>query len=83
MTAEERVNQAVGKVIGRRELTPDQSRWMDLIRRHLVANLSIDREDFEIVPVLSDRGGWVPANTAFDGQLAELLAELNKELVAA
>jgi type I restriction enzyme R subunit len=83
MTAEERVNHAVGKVIGERELTPPQSKWMDLIHLHLVANLSIDREDFEIVPVLSDRGGWVPANKAFDGQLAELLADLNKELVAA
>jgi type I restriction enzyme, R subunit len=33
--------------------------------------------------VLSDRGGWGPANRAFDGQLAELLAQLNKELIAA
>jgi type I restriction enzyme R subunit len=36
-----------------------------------------------LVPVLSDRGGWGPANKAFEGQLAELLAQLNKELVAA
>ena len=41
---------------------------MALIRRHLVANLSIDKEDFDLVPVLSDRGGWVPANKAFGGQ---------------
>jgi type I restriction enzyme R subunit len=56
---------------------------MALIRRHLVANLSIDKEDFDLMPVLSDRGGWVPANKAFGGKLAELLGSLNKELVAA
>ena len=35
------------------------------------------------MPVLSDRGGWGRANRVFDGQLAELLEELNEELVAA
>jgi type I restriction enzyme R subunit len=83
MTAEERVNEAVGAVVGERTLTPEQGKWMVLIRRHLVANLSIDRDDFEIIPVLSDRGGWGPANKAFDGQLAALLTQLNTELVAA
>jgi type I restriction enzyme R subunit len=81
--AEERVAQAVGQVVGETKLTPDQGRWMVLIRRHLVANLSIDKEDFDLVPVLSDRGGWAPANKAFGGKLAELLGSLNKELVAA
>jgi len=49
---------------------------------HLVQNLSIDREDFALVPVLSDHGGWAPANKIFDGQLAELLASMNQELAA-
>jgi type I restriction enzyme R subunit len=82
-TAEERVNRAVGRVVGERELTPDQGKWMVLIRRHLIANLSIDEGDFELMPVLSDRGGWAPANRAFGGKLSDLLASLNKELVAA
>lgn len=82
-TAEERVDHAVGRVVGERELTTEQGMWMSLIRRHLVANLSIDREDFDLMPVLSDRGGWVPANRAFDGKLVNLIASLNKELVAA
>lgn len=82
-TAEERVAQASNRVVGDRELTAAQDKWMALIQRHLVANLSIDRVDFDLVPVLSDRGGWAPANRAFGGKLAELLASLNKELVAA
>lgn len=82
-TAEERVEKAVGQVVGERHLTPEQGRWMVLIKRHLVLNLSIDREDFDLVPVFSDRGGWAPANRAFDGKLANLLTELNQALVAA
>jgi type I restriction enzyme R subunit len=48
-----------------------------------VANLSIDQADFDIVPVLSDRGGWGRANRVFDGRLVDLIARLNEELVAA
>ncbi len=83
LTAEERVNQAVEHVVAGRQLTPAQAEWMGYIRQHLMQNLSIDREDFEIIPVLSARGGWRRANQVFDGNLSELLAELNKELVAA
>lgn len=83
LTAEERVSQAVERVVAGRQLTPTQIEWMGYIRQHLVQNLSIDRDDFEIIPVLSARGGWRRANRVFDGQLSELLAELNKELVAA
>jgi len=83
LTAEERVNQAVDRVIEGRELTDAQAKWMEYIRQHLVQNLSIEREDFEAIPVLSDHGGWGRANRVFEGQLSELLEELNKELVAA
>jgi type I restriction enzyme R subunit len=83
LTAEERVNQAVDRVIEGRELTEAQRKWMEYIRQHLIQNLSIEREDFEAIPVLSDHGGWGRANRVFEGQLSELLEELNKELVAA
>ena len=32
-------------------------------------NLSIDRDDFDDVPVFADRGGWGRANRVFDGEL--------------
>jgi type I restriction enzyme, R subunit len=83
LTAEERVNEAVKRVIAGRTLTQEQIKWMEYIRQHLVANLSIDKQDFEIVPVLADRGGWGQANRVFDGNLPELLVQLNEELVAA
>ncbi len=83
LTAEERVNQAVDRVIAGRDVTDSQAKWMEYIRQHLVQNLSIEREDFEAIPVLSDHGGWGRANRVFEGQLSELLEDLNKELVAA
>jgi type I restriction enzyme, R subunit len=83
LTAEERVNQAVDLVMAGRTLTETQGKWIEYIRQHLVANLSIERDDFEAIPVLSDHGGWGRANRVFEGQLAELINELNEELVAA
>ena len=83
MTAEERVNAAVARVTAGRDLTADEQQWMEYIRLHLVENLSIDRDDFEFVPVLSDQGGWGRANRVFGGQLDQLVADLNRELVAA
>jgi len=82
-TAEERVGQAVERVTAGRGLTDDQAKWIEYIRQHLVANLSIDRDDFDNVPVLLNRGGWGKADRVFDGDLADILEDLNRELVAA
>lgn len=82
-TAEQRVNLAVAVISQSRDLTADQVKWLDYIRQHLIQNLSIDRSDFDTVPVLANRGGWGKANRVFDGHLSELLADVQKELVAA
>ena len=53
---------------------------------NLLNNLSeieSDRQDFDAVPVLSDHGGWGRADRVFGGQLEQLVADLNRELVAA
>jgi len=83
LTAEERVNAAVAAVATGRDLTEDQTKWLEYIRIHLVQNLTIDRADFDEVPVLANRGGWRRANRVFDGHLAELLKDVHKELIAA
>lgn len=83
LTAEERVNAAVIGVAAQRTLSADQEKWLDYIRQHLIQNLSIDRDDFDIVPVLANRGGWARANRVFEGQLAQLLTDVHRELIAA
>ena len=63
-------------------LSADEERWLDRIREHLAANLSIDRDDFDDVPVLAREGGWVQANRAFGGKLETFLHELNEAIAA-
>jgi type I restriction enzyme R subunit len=48
----------------------------------LVANLTIDRDDFEFVPIFARDGGWAQANKAFDGKLETLIRELNEAMAA-
>ena len=62
--------------------TAEQEQWLERIRQHLIANLSIDQEDFEAIPVLADAGGWKPADRAFDGRLRALLQALNEAMAA-
>ncbi len=55
---------------------------MDRIRDHLVENLSIDRDDFENVPVFTRFGGWGRANKTFNNQLDSIINDLNEAVAA-
>jgi type I restriction enzyme R subunit len=46
----------------------------------LIANLSIDQDDFDAIPVLAAAGGWKPADRAFEGRLERLLKTLNQAI---
>ena len=82
-TAQERIDHALGAIAAKHSLTDEQTKWLDHIGQHLVANLSIDRQDFEDMPVLANRGGWGRANRDFNGRLDDLLNDLNREVAAA
>jgi type I restriction enzyme R subunit len=82
LTAEERVNLAFVKLMAGREFNYDQMRWLERIQASLVANLTIGRDDFEVVPILSDAGGWGKADRVFDGTLGELLHSINEAVAA-
>ncbi|MCU1491619.1 MAG: hypothetical protein JWM85_3024 [Acidimicrobiaceae bacterium] len=64
-----------------RRFTLDQLSWLERIRDHVAASLSISADDFEFEPFV-DRGGYGRANVAFKGRLGEVLAELNEVLAA-
>jgi type I restriction enzyme R subunit len=82
LTAEERVDRAVTKITSGRSLTSEQARWMDRIRQHLIANLSISQDDFDLLPIFEREGGWGRANRDFEGKLTELIHELNEAIAA-
>ena len=83
LTAAERVERAFMKVTAGKTFSADQEKWLDRIRQHLVENLSIDREDFEEIPVFADFGGWGVARKAFgEEMLDDLLHQLNEAIAA-
>lgn len=82
LTAEERVGRAMDKVTAGRKFTSEQQKWLDRIRAHLVRNLSISRDDFDDIQVLSRPGGWARANQDFNMELDELLSQVNEAVAA-
>jgi type I restriction enzyme R subunit len=77
LNAEERVNGAIERVSTGKTFSKEQVDWLNRIRQHLVANLTIEPADFDHVPILQQPGGWTRANRAFDGQLSQVLRDLN------
>jgi len=82
LTSAERVERAFTRLTLNRTFTGPQQLWLDRIREHLVQNLSIDREDFDTIPVLHRLGGWGAADRAFAGRLEPLLVEINAAVAA-
>ena len=81
-TAGERSNLAFAKATAGRTFSAEQRQWLDRIRAHLIENLSIEREDFDALPVFTRAGGWRRADTVFYGQLPELLRDFNEAIAA-
>ena len=61
--------------------TPEQQRWLEMIRDHVAANLGVTLEDFEYAP-FSQQGGLGRVHQLFGGELEKVIEALNRELVA-
>lgn len=82
LTAQERVTQAFERLTAGKTFTAAQRGWLDRIRAHLIENLSIDREDFDELPVFTRHGGWTKADQDFEGKLVQFLREVNEAIAA-
>jgi type I restriction enzyme R subunit len=83
LTAETRVQKAFEKVKRGRYFTDDQERWLYLIRKHMVANLLIEKDDFDVLPIFARSGlDYNKLNRVFDGELDKIINELNEAVVA-
>jgi len=90
LTAAERVDRALRRLAPRPsdaeswtvQFTEEQRRWLIRIRAHLIENLSIDREDFDVVPIFARDGGWPVANRVFVGRLEVIVRTLNEAIAA-
>ncbi len=66
---------------GGRKFTAEQRRWLEMIRDHIAANLSITRDDFEDVPFIQ-QGGLGQVYEVFGDELDGIIDELGEVLVA-
>ena len=82
LTAPERVEHAVAKVTAGQTFTEEQRQWLERIKSHLIQNLSIGKDDFEVIPILANSGGWKKADGVFGGGLGELIKRLNEAIAA-
>jgi len=64
-----------------RAFNPDQLRWLELIRDHVAASMSITPDDFAYTP-FNEAGGIGKAYELFKDDLNKLLDELNEVLAA-
>lgn len=81
-TAAERVQRAFDNVTAGKHFTDEQRKWLERIREHLIVNLSIDKEDFEVIQVFTHYGGWGRANKTFNNHLDNILQDLNEAIAA-
>jgi type I restriction enzyme R subunit len=80
---EQRVNKALMKVKSDRPFTEEQNEWLELIRRHLIENLLMEKEDVETLPIFTREGiSWAKLNKAFDGKLETIIHEINEAIAA-
>jgi type I restriction enzyme R subunit len=61
--------------------TPEQLKWLEMIRDHIAANLSIEPDDFEYAP-FSQQGGLGKVHQLFGDKLNTIIEELNETLAA-
>lgn len=82
LTAEERVNRAIESLTKGHVFTPEQLQWLGYIREHLIINLAIEKENFDLVPVLERHGGLKKAREIFGNKLDTIIEEINYNLAA-
>ncbi len=64
-----------------RSFTPDQHRWLEMMRDHIAASLEMTIDDLDLAP-FAEEGGLGRAAQVFGDGLRSLLEELNEVLAA-
>lgn len=82
LSPEERVNQAILKVIAGKKLNEEQLKWMEYIKEHLKYNMTLDEEDLQELPVFADRGGLNKFKKVFSNNYQNLIQEINSFIAA-
>lgn len=81
-TAEERVSLAIEKIIGENNFSPEQLEWLNLIKQHMVTNLTLAELDFDLLPLFSRSGGISRASRVFGASLLPLIQQVNSTVAS-
>jgi len=81
-TAGERVDRAMQKVMAGKTFTKEQNQWLELIRQHLIENLTLEMDHFDYAPIFTRRGGIDQARNVFQDDLESLVEAINYEIAA-
>lgn len=76
---EERVDKAMKKILASQNWTPPQRQWLERIGKQLKVETIVDREALDQGEFKS-QGGFVRLNKAFNGNLSEILVQINEAL---
>lgn len=82
LTAAERVDKALATLMHGKDFNEEQRAWLGYLREHMVVNLSLDPEDFDLAPTLENHGGLTRARRVFGTQLDKLIQDLNAACAA-
>jgi type I restriction enzyme R subunit len=82
LTADERVTRALAKLSEDQTFTDEQRKWLNLIGQALRENLSLEPDDFGILPILERAGGLGAARRTFGKDFDNLLRDLNGAVAA-
>jgi type I restriction enzyme R subunit len=64
-----------------RAFTPEQRRWLEMMRDHIATSLEMTVEDFDLAP-FAEEGGLGRAAQVFGSELKSILDEVNEVLAA-
>ena len=60
-----------------------EEKWLELIKRHLLENLLMEKEDMDYLPIFTREGAsWGKLNKVFDDDLETIILEINEAIVA-
>ncbi len=68
---------AIKKVLHGKKLSYEQNEWMKYIKEHLKENLTIDKDDFDNLPVFEQRGGVTKFKKVFKENYKEIIIVMN------
>jgi type I restriction enzyme R subunit len=82
LTARERVEQTMEKIMAAHTFNEEQKQWLGYIRDHLLVNPFLEKEIFDVMPRFEQKGGLTKARKVFGSNFNRIVDEINTGLVA-